>query len=102
MSFSLSSSSILSLLRLVNSAHTINTEIWPNCRQPATSRFLRNSPFPSYTTVPANNNLWTRLGARKYTKCRKTGHQASTSGCCSRELFKQTEFGNGLFPRDDH
>ena len=34
-----------------------------------------------------------RLGARKYSKCVKTGLQASTSGHCSRELKRNWEMG---------
>ena len=52
-----------------------------------------NSPFPNYTLVSANNNLKSRLGARKYSKCMKTWHQASTSGYCSRELKRNSEMG---------
>ena len=50
-----------------------------------------NSPFPDYASVPANNNLNSRLGARKYSKCMKTGHLASTSSYCSRELKHNSE-----------
>ena len=59
-----------------------------------------NSPFPNYASVPvslvlvpANNNLKSRLGARKYSKCMKTGHLASTSGYCSLELKRNSEMG---------
>ena len=40
----------------------------------------------SYYLIPANNNQKSRLRARKYSKCMKTWHEASTSGLCSREL----------------
>ena len=51
------------------------------------SSFTRfNRPLSNYASVPANNNLKSRLRARKYRKCMKTWHKASTSGYCSREL----------------
>ena len=42
-------------------------------------------------SVPANNNLKSRLRARKYSKCMKTWHEASTSGHCSRELNRNSK-----------
>ena len=52
-----------------------------------TTRLLKfNSALSNYASVPANNNLKSRLRARKYSKCMKTWHEASTSGYCSREL----------------
>ena len=59
----------------------------------------RNSPFPNYASVPANNNLKSRLVlscARKYSKCMKTWHKSSTSGYCSRELKRNSEMGFSL------
>ena len=42
---------------------------------------------------PQTINLKSRLGARKYSKCMKTGNLASTSGYCSRELKRNSEMG---------
>ena len=47
-------------------------------------------PLSNYPSVPANN-LKSRLGARKYSKCMKTGHEASTSGYCSRKLKRNSK-----------
>ena len=50
-----------------------------------------NRPLSNYASVPANNNLKSRLRARKYSKCMKTWHEASTSGYCSRELKRNSK-----------
>ena len=52
-----------------------------------------NSPLPNYVSALANDNLKLRLGARKYSNCMKTLHQASTSCYCSRELKLNLEMG---------
>ena len=51
----------------------------------------KNRPLSNYASVPVNNNLKSRLRARKYSKCIKTWHEASTSGSCSRELKRNSK-----------
>ena len=42
-------------------------------------------PRLNYASVPANNNLKSRFGAKFLYICGNLLHEASTSGCCSRE-----------------
>ena len=49
--------------------------------------------FRIHASVPSNNNLKSRLGVRKYSKCIKTGYLASTSSYCLRELKRYSEMG---------
>ena len=53
--------------------------------------FATNRALSNYASVPVNNNLKSRLWARKYSKCMKTWQEASTSGYCSRELKRKTK-----------
>ena len=60
------------------------------------SRSLSN-----YASVPANSNLVNlnlRFCARKYSKCMKTWHEASTSGYCLWELKHKIQKWSILFP----
>ena len=57
--------------------------------------FLRDHSLSNYDSVPVNTNVKSRLRARKYSKCIKTRHEASTSGYCSRELKRSSK--SGLF-----
>ena len=57
-----------------------------NTRVPSSLRSI-----PVYRITRPLANYARRLGARKYSKCMKTWHEASTSGCCSRELKRNSK-----------
>ena len=67
--------------------------LYPQSLDNSLKYFQRNRPFPSYASVPANNNLKSRLGAKFSYICCIFSHQASTSGYCSRELKRNSEMG---------
>ena len=50
-----------------------------------TDEMIKNRPLSSYASVPANNNLKSRLRAKFSYICCIFSHEASTSGYCSRE-----------------
>ena len=52
---------------------------------------LAYRPLSNYASVSPNNNLKSRLRARKYIKCTKTWHAALTSGYCSRDLKRNSK-----------
>ena len=50
-----------------------------------------NRPLSKYASVPANNNLKSRLRAKFLYICCIFSHEASTSGYCSRELKRNSK-----------
>ena len=50
-----------------------------------------NGSLSNYDSVPANNNLKSKLSAKFLYICCIFSHQASISGCCSRELKRNSE-----------
>ena len=54
------------------------------------SLLLANRPLSNYASVPANNNLKLRRGAKSSFICCIFSHEASTSGYCSRQLKRNS------------
>ena len=57
-------------------------------------QFLYNTPLSNYASVPANNNLKSRLVRVVHLLCFLAQLTlAETSGCCSRELKRNSKVG---------